>query len=132
MRQCRGKRIDKPDEWVYGWYRETYNGTPWINWWKGDMYNHAEVIPETVGESTGLKDRNGVEIFEGDIVHFVDPQNYSRPKVFRSVIKWFQEGCSYLCDEIGTGKSRGLHEFSMNSCEVISNVTDNPDLLEKS
>ena len=79
---------------------------------------------------TGLLDKAGVEIFEGDVVHFVDPKCYARPKVFKSVVKWFQEGCSYLCDEIGTDKSHGLHEFSIPEIEVIGNVHDNPELID--
>ena len=80
---------------------------------------------------TGPKDRNGKEMYDGDILHFVDPNNYSRPKVFTSVIQWFQEGCAWECSEIGGPTSRGLYIFDAPRMEVIGNRWENPELMEQ-
>ena len=87
-----------------------------------------EIDPETVGQYTGLTDKNGRKIFEGDIVVFAD---FFDDKIHRGVVYWCDSAFWFDCTE--TEGDEGIYSLayiSANILEVIGNIYDNPELLE--
>jgi uncharacterized phage protein (TIGR01671 family) len=85
------------------------------------------VIPETVGEYTGLADRNGRKIFEGDIIkHFYNP---SGDEYDIGIVKWDSEDCMFF----RTSKEFDDDKILGNYCEyeIIGNIHDNPELMQE-
>ena len=118
IREYRGK--DKlTNEWVYGYIDQVYD-TVYIvsheyNTVEGDYTKTYEVIPETVGQATGINDNEGTEIFEGDIIKVAE--QYTGVIIYKS-------GCWYV-------SSLNVLGFISYSMYVIGNIHDNPELLEK-
>lgn len=127
-------------EWVEGWF-EMYPFSRWplketiipAQEAKDGYFHHVEVIPETVGQFTGLTDKNGTKIFEGDIVRverdLYSGENKKERETFNGVV-WYDE--KHTCFGLKSKKYRCLpiHRFKGDYSTVIGNIHDNPELLE--
>lgn len=132
----RGKIIDN-GEWAYGCYVEAEkldkSGTEYfIIEKKADGSSHM-VIPETVGQYTGLKDKNGKRIYEGDIVDYEDesPGQYEYHDstfINRGMIE-YDDGVFYWTNLVAAQLYDTVYKGAAD-CVVIGNIHDNPELLE--
>lgn len=125
--EFRGKQTDN-GEWAYG-YVYCYG-------WTGEeetciVPNYAsapysiEVDPETVGQYTGLKDKNGTKIFEGDVV-----KRFLLGKMYIFQIG-YDNGLASFIGQAGikfTTFDYDSAEFASAEFEVVGNIYDNPEL----
>lgn len=127
----RGKRNDN-GEWVEGYlFRDPDLETAEIAGWE---YWHSEtgaergmycfpVDPSTVGQYTGLIDKNGKRIFEGDVISGYTL--YGKADFRNAVVRWDKMFSAWHA-----GESRSLFYGLGDIYEIICNIHDNPELLE--
>lgn len=84
--------------------------------------------PKTIGQSTGLKDKNGKEIFEGDIVRMRNPRDRRQIGMFQ-VVSVANSPMLGLLDKKLTTEIFNLYEHMRNYYEIIGNIHENPELL---
>ena len=156
----RGKRADN-GEWVEGYYCNLGGNSPRIlkeNIFIGKRgrvleFENIKVLSETVGQYTGLSDKNGTKIFEGDIVQYNIYDDFD----CQSVVKFGEYNQDGSAGEYSARKCIGFyvnvdnftcpdwcedapdyfpkHFIQQNvleiarDCQVIGNIHDNPDIL---
>ena len=144
----RGKRVDN-GEWVEGYYYKAkfyrddtelcdYITIPHPSE-NGRGNEHFMVLPETVGQYTGLTDKNGKKIFEGDIVKILYTDWISQPlEDTRSLEEYLdsltEKGVVDFAPYVGWYLKNGKYDLSIISgthgyIEVIGNIHDNPELI---
>ena len=118
----RGKRIDN-GEWVEGYF---------VNLWLMHYQKHQPIItdnnavsydvdPSTVGQYTGLTDKNGKKIFEGDIMAFTA---YGFDYV--GTVEFADGSFSIMCEHASPFLDQAV---SKHGAYIIGNMHDNPELL---
>ena len=114
----------EPDGSVYSAF-ESYDdkiiNTNYIENFSRDDFDEGYIIVE---QYTGLKDKNGKEIYEGDIVEYTTCY-YGKEKRHRKIVEWKE----WDSDDFGEPHNIGFSDLS-ECMEVIGNVHENPDLLE--
>lgn len=131
----RGKLIDS-DKWVYGIPIKTHIGificyeeNPHYcsQYFNMEINEIAKVVPETVGQFTGLIDKNGQKIFEGDVVQYGAKSRYDG--IYKVVFET-RGGSGYFGIVISEIETWGFC-FSVPTklMEVIGNIYDNSELL---
>ncbi len=121
----RGKlRHNKRHEWVFGSLCVYGSGECTIlRQYSPKVMDSRDVIPETVGQWTGLKDKNGKQIFEGDIVKYNG--------TIHRVIFESRYGNAYFGIIINDMETWGFGmSVPADIMEVIGNIHDNPELVE--
>ena len=127
----RGKRTHN-GEWVYGDFmrgneRKSLRDSIFVYDSETQSFNDYEINPSTLGQYTGLTDKNGKRIFEGDVAKVLQGKDKDIAYV------GFENGAFMLYPKTGNIYERTLWEYWYNDwdVEVVGNITDNPELLEK-
>lgn len=114
-------------EWVEGFYYQLGSQ----HYIRKDIHI-CEVDPKTIGQFTRLTDKNGVNIFEGDILSY----DYADCKEFKEwmtapqyVVRYSEED-NYIIAGFGIKNKLYCHAFRFKHCEVIGNIHETSELLE--
>lgn len=119
-------------EWIEGWYYQkpnplTRNGEPIRHFISNCPPFASEIDPETVCQYTGLKDKEGRRIFEGDIISaHLDEKNPDDETI--NFVKW--SGFGWCSVQPGFDPDP-ISDFDIGLWMVVGNIHDNPELIER-
>lgn len=134
MREIEFRIRHRDREWFYGVpLTQIRNGAVGFKSFNNDYYD-LFADAETLGQFTGLKDKNGTKIYEGDILARIYYDGTTRVE---GVVKYGDFNCS-CCDGVygwyidGDGDIRDLADSNYTPLFVIGNIYDNPELIKES
>lgn len=120
----RGKRIDD-EKWEYGSLIRFADGTCEISVPEDDVsMRTCTVIEESCGQYTGLTDKNGIRIFEGDILKNAEDDI--------GIVKFMPKHSAFMIHVKSENRCCYLWYNNFSQIDVIGNIHDNPELLERS
>lgn len=111
----------KKGDWVCGDLVRLRDGNKTIT----HIYGYGEVLPETVGQFTGMKSKDGTKIFEGDIVDIYFKQNNKEFVAFGKIVY----ECDGFCIDDDLIGILPLGGYTEENIKILGNEFDNPELL---
>lgn len=111
--------------WAYGHVRKLGNKT---FMYEVDGYPSVVVDPDTVGQYTGLTDKHGRKVFEGDIVSAHFDWNYPEAES-KAIVEWDNDNFRWVTHQPGYDPD-AINDFDKGLWLVIGNIHDNPELME--
>lgn len=120
----RGKRTDN-GKWVYGLLCRVGDTYANIRRMDAEVLLYS-VLTNTIGQYTGLTDKNGRKIFEGDCF-----KTYCAGlPVYKHIVGYYPEHFAFMARCIEMNTVHYLSDYRSSAIEVIVNIYDNPELLE--
>ena len=108
--------------WVYGGvFHQNDRGGAFSIIYSYDPIEKHPVYADTVGQYTGINDKNGTKIFEGDIVEIVRTEE-------RGIVKWDEDTARFII--LSDGITVDFDNYLGKDLEVIGNIYDNQELCD--
>ena len=125
---------EKNSKWLYGYYfvnrgehfvaDDEIQTSPLTHW------TDLEVDPNTIGQYTGVKDKNGNKIFEGDVVSYRTYDGFCRKRQYEGVVEWTND-LGFMVESLDGTRERVEWVARQEEATVIGNIYDDVGLLNE-